>query len=472
MEKIQKRNLLIYLAVSTVSFFVLVTPARAGVSVPIFICLQFACVYFFAPKKKPLLMFIPLVLLALNAFISANPMWRVPNFFVAAALCGVMTLWMTGRFTIKGKLLGFIFETLLSMVEPILHFSQPVKWCVESRKEHVGTFKRVAIGVVIAIPCLIFLLVMLSNADMIFARAVDNFFWRLLELMNFRTIFSFVLSIAAGFYLFGMLHSVLSAKTEDKEDTGIVKTRKGDLLILNIVLVSILLIYTLFVAIQFRYLFANAENLPFGLTFVTYARRGFFELMFLSAINITFILIAVWLTRKQSGSGARFTKALLLYLCAVTMILLVSSFYRMWLYGADDGLTRMRFKVFGFLIFKAVGLIATFVYVLKPKFNIAAVYCVVALTYYLLLNLVPMDRIVAKSQIDRYFQTGSGGTYYVMTLSPDAAPEIARLLESGNPDTREKAREFFRTDFAEQSGWRQWNLSVDRFSRHRRIALR
>jgi len=136
------------------------------------------------------------------------------------------------------------------------------------------------------------------------------------------------------------------------------------------------------------------------------------------------------------------------------------------LHSFDDGLTRMRFLVFGFLIFKAIGLFATFVYVIKPKFNIIAFYCAVALTYYLVLNLVPMDAIIARSQIDRYFNTGHGGIDYVLTLSPDAGTQISRLFESENSATREKVYwHFFHENgrLQEQSGWRQWNLSIGRF---------
>jgi len=137
----------------------------------------------------------------------------------------------------------------------------------------------------------------------------------------------------------------------------------------------------------------------------------------------------------------------------------------MWLYSWDDGLTRLRFLVFGFLFFEAIGLLATFVYIIRPKFNIIAAYCVIGLAYYLVLNLVPMDRVIAKEQIDRYFETGRGGIHYVTTLSPDAAPEVARLLTSENDETRLLAASYLervenmantRTD------WRQWNRALER----------
>jgi hypothetical protein len=177
-------------------------------------------------------------------------------------------------------------------------------------------------------------------------------------------------------------------------------------------------------------------------------------------------LITVNLTRFKQGLWARITKFLSGYLCAVTLVLLASSFYRMWLYSSGDGLTRLRLLVFGFLIFEAIGLIITFFYIKKPNFNIAGVYLAIGLVYYLLLNMVPIDSLIAKNQIDRYFNHHPQGIEYIMTLSPDAAPQINRLLTSEGVDTqtRQLARMYFDRLEARYGAaapdWREYNLSI------------
>ena len=462
MEKSMQLKLIGYLLLSMFSFSYLVLAPRAGISVPIFVLIQFACLYFLVPRKKPLFVFIPIFILALNAFLSANPMWRPWNFFVGIALYSLMALWLTNSLAIKENLPQFLLNICKHVVQACSHFPLPIKWGMQTQKAHMPTIKRVVIGLLISLPCLIFLLIMLSLADEIFARTLDRFFLNFFRLVAFDTIWRAIFGVIAGFYLFGVLYSVYVPR--QKEGPMPREARRGDLVILNIVLVSVLLVYTLFVIIQFRYLFARPDNLPFGLDFVQYARRGFFELLFLTGVNILFILLAVWLSKDQQGRGARFTQILSFYLCAVTMVLLISSFYRMSLYSSDDGLTRLRFLVFGFLIFQAIGLIFTFFYILRPKFNIIAVYTAIALCYYLVLNLVPMDRIIAWDQINRYLNTGQGGISYTLTLSPDAAPEIARLFESENAHTRDAARAYLEraASHLEPENWRQWNLSISR----------
>jgi len=461
-EEIQpmlKRKLLVYFLASIVSFIVLVLPRRAGVSVPIFMIIQAAMIFGIGFRKKQIIVLLPIFVLALNSFISANPMWRVANVFVAAALFGVMALDSLS----SGVLLRAATNIMMAFSRAFI----PIKWAGEVKVKDSSMLRRVMIGIGLSIPALIFIVVMLSRADTIFYETVVRFIEGITALVHLSLVWRIWLGIVAGLYLFGIMYGIFAAK--QREIGGGITAPKGDCVILGVVLSSVLLVYTLFVVIQFRYLFAPSYSLPYGLCFVTYARRGFFELLFLTAVNIVFILATVWLTKTQEGRGAKLIKFLCMYLCTVTVILLISSFYRMWLYSSDDGLTRMRLLVFGFLFFELIGLMFTFFYIMKPKFNILLVYGFIALSYFLLLNLVPIDRIIAREQINRYFETGHGGIQYVLTLSPDAAPEIARLLDSTSRVTRKNANSYFISlaRASEADGWRQWNLAERRARRVR-----
>ena len=461
-----RRKLLIYLLVSIVSFIVLVLPARAGVSVPIFVILQAAMIFYMGLKKIQLVVLLPVFVLALNAFISANPMWRVVNLFVAASLYGVMAYWMVCGISLKDTTCGVFFRVAETVFAAFGRAFVPLRWAAEAKQEKLPLVRRLFIGVVFSIPALIFLVAMLSRADTIFYETVVHLVDWAAALVHPSLVWRILFGIAAGLYLFGIMYNIFAARRRAFAAGSAAPT--GDCVILSVVLTSVLFVYTLFVIIQFRYLFAPPYNLPYGLCFVTYARRGFFELLFLTAVNIAFILATVWLTKAQEGRGARLIKFLCMYLCAVTVVLLVSSFYRMWLYSSDDGLTRMRTLVFGFLFFEMIGLLFTFAYIMKPKFNILLVYGLIALSYFMVLNLVPIDRVIARDQINRYFATGHGGIRYAMSLSRDAAPEIARLRESASPQTREVVHNYFAVLGAQDGvGWRQWNLAE---SRARRVA--
>lgn len=456
----EKRKLLLYLLVSAVSFVYLVSNPGAGVSVVVFMVIQAGGLYYLLPKKKYLLGLAPVFVLAFNGLLSANPMWRIPNLFVGFALYGLMTMWATYGISLKSPAGPVVAKFLETTVGAFLQAGVPFKWGAEAKSEGLRVLRRVFIGVGLSVPALLFITVMLSRADMIFSQAMSGFFSGVFAAFNFRNIGRLWLGIITGLYLFGIAYGILAGKggKEAAAEKPLGKAPLGDCMIINIVLCAVLAMYTLFVGIQFRYLFAPPSNLPYGLNFVTYARRGFFELLLLTFVNIVFILVAVWLTKSQNSGGAKLAKGLCMYLCGITVVLLASSFYRMWLYSGDDGLTRMRLLVFGFLLFELIGLVFTFFYIWKPKFNIVLVYCFVALTYYLLLNMVPIDRVIAREQVNRYFATGQGGVAYVVSLSSDAAPEIARLLRSDNAETRRMAHGYF-DRITPTRDWRQWNIS-------------
>jgi len=459
---LQRRWLCAYLFVCIIGFILLVLPARAGVSVPIFVIIQGFFLWRIFPRKKHLLMLIPIFILALNSFISANPMWRGANLVVSAVLFSAMQVWALYGFSFQDKTHRIILHILCAMARAFAKVKIPFKWGMGIKVENKQMALRVAVGIGASVPVLIFLVIMLSAADAIFSNIMQDIFWGIVFGIYLGTIPRIIFGCIAGLYLFGVTYAIVAGrKTEKVPSRNGFKPIIGDCVILNIIMASTLAVYTLFVAIQFRYLFAPSTSLPYGLTFVTYARRGFFELLFLTGVNIAFILVAVGLTKTQSSRGAKATKWLCLYLCSVTVVLLVSSFYRMWLYSSDDGLTTMRLLVIGFLAFEMIGLIFTFMYIVRPKFNIVLVYALVALSYFLVLNIVPIDRIIAHEQINRYFAGERTCVAYVFTLSADAAPEIERLIASENEETVTRANlALVRMARSTQvSGWRQWNLS-------------
>lgn len=466
MESTFQRNLLLYALISAVGFAYLILHENAGISVLVFAVIQIAGWYWLAPQKKALWYFVPIFILALNPLLSANPMWMLPNYVVITLLYSAMALTMTDRFPIKEDSLRFISKTIVNVFAPFEHFTLPLKWWSKTDADKSETAKKVLKGLALTAPFLLVIMIMLSSADDVFLKSSDSFFQYIGNGVDVQMIAKALVGCIAGLYLLGLLYFTHYPKNEDNPTA--ITHKDGDLTVLNILLISVLAVYTLFVFIQFRYLFAGGQ-LPYGLSYTEYARKGFFELLFLSGLNIVLILSTVNLTRSAQGLWAKITHYLCHYLCLVTIVLLVSSFYRMWLYSSFFGLTQLRFLVFGFLIFEAIGLLVTFFYIARPSFNIAAVYLGIGLVYYLLLNLTPMDAVIARNQVDRYLDKGKPGIEYVFSLSPDAAPQVARLLnsEKADPKLRESARVYFERIGKRHEGshdWRSYNLSFEKAS--------
>ncbi len=446
-----KIKLMIYIVITEISFSYLILPERAGISVFVFALLQTVMMWFLVGNRKKLLWMIPIGILCLNSFLSMNTMWRGANFVVCALLFVVMFTDL--RF--KDTSMGFLGEMAGRALLPVDTAAEPVVWAMEMTEGKKGIAKRVVIGVLLSLLAMGFLSVVLSSADMVFSKSVGRIFINLFSLINLSSGLKIILGIAVALFLFGI---VVGSHFNFEKDFEVKKERRGDLLITGIVMVSILAVYTAFVFIQFRYLFSGS-TLPYGLDVWEYARKGFFELLGLSCVNITIILVVVRLAQKAEGKMRAFVKFLNLYLCFVTVVLLTSSFYRMWLYSESDGLTRLRFMVFGFLIFEFIGLIFTFIYIVKPKFNIVLVYGAIGLLYYLILNVIPMDAIVAKNQVDRFLNGEREEITYVRSLSGDAAGEIVRAYEKGGNVRSADVWMKRKLEKREEGDWRSFNLS-------------
>ncbi len=209
------------------------------------------------------------------------------------------------------------------------------------------------------------------------------------------------------------------------------KKEPEDLIIFTMVNVSLMVIYAFFAYIQVNYLFLGTA-LPEGFTYSEYARQGFFELLILTFINVTVLLLTINFAKKRlyetKVSGSAALKIIMALVCALTMFLLYSSFYKMVLYHNEYGLTRLRLLVMIFLAFEALGLLITLAFIFKPNIKIIACYTVICLVFYISVNLINIDGIIAKNHIDNYLQTGDKLDYsYLAYLSADANDELMRL---------------------------------------------
>lgn len=500
MESSIKLRLTLYMFLSGISYAYLIMTPWPGISVPVFILIQFAAIYFIVrdreevKNKKGILMMIPIFIISLNYFISNSYMFYFFNYIAIVFLYSAMIVIMNGGLSIKKDGFGFIFNILGNVFMPLTRFKIPFRWYTEGRKSSRfdrQKVMRVLMGIGISVPAVVFLIAILSSADMVFSEKMDSFLDGFTKIMDYILLYKIFWGAVTGLYLFGGFYGVFLRRDSTVEDSSLLmeaekllkvdltaKPLGGDLLVVNMLLTSILMVYTLFIGIQFKYLFAGAE-LPGLLNYAEYARRGFFELVFLSVVNVGLILFTVFINKRriyeETTVWSKITKIFLIYLCGVTMVLLISSFYRMMLYDGEYGFTRLRVMVYLFLIFEAAGLLFTVKYVLRPRFNIVMTYCIIGLVYYMMLNVIQIDYWIAKRNVDMYFESEKKDIdiEYLMRLSYDAAPQIKRLAEDENVDfvTGFKAREYIEgfKDYKEQADkgwygnyWQSYNLSIEK----------
>src|SRR5690554_2641255 len=138
------------------------------------------------------------------------------NFLALIFLYSLMFLLLGNKLNILKLKIFDIVKSILNVFEPIINFIVPFRWMRERchNKEKNILAKRILLGISISIPAVIFLVIMLSQADLVFNNSFmifNKWFEKIFEAVN---IFKIVIGIFVGLYLFGQLYSVFK-----KEDT-------------------------------------------------------------------------------------------------------------------------------------------------------------------------------------------------------------------------------------------------------------
>ena len=219
--------------------------------------------------------------------------------------------------------------------------------------------------------------------------------------------------------------------------------------------------------IQFTYLFggeANIRSIP-DYTYAEYARRGFFELIIVTVINLSILLIGLHFT-KNDGKLDRLVHGLRCLLVLCTAIMLYSAHLRLNLYEEAYGYTYARIFAHTFIGLLCVLFMLTLYKLWRKELPLVKAFAIAALLTYTVLNYVNVDAIIARKNIDRYLKTDKIDLAYLQELSYDAIPELTRLRVTGDEDmTAKNLSAFLRDKGAElrsESPWQSYNLSKAR----------
>src|SRR5690606_4604956 len=293
-------------------------------------------------------------------------------------------------------------------------------------------------GLLLAVPILLFFTGLLAAADLIFAQAVSRFFhlaWleQIAESL-WRLAFIFAVAwISAGGLAFALLRGALPApggwlgeRVRDIVHLGIVEAA--------IVLLLVDLLFLAFVWIQAFYLFGGQAHLALaeGVTYASYARRGYFELLAVALVALALLLLLVWLTPRASRRARWLFNGAGSLLLALVGVMLASAFYRILLYESAYGLTRLRLYVHVSLVWLALLLAWTLLTLWLPggephtthRFATGAFFA--ALGFLLSLNLLNPDALIARYNLGHYlaggqFQPEAGAADLRVATGIDAA---------------------------------------------------
>lgn len=331
----------------------------------------------------------------------------------------------------------------------------------------VGTWGR---GALVAVPLLIVFNALLVAADPVYAKLLHRVFAVDVEELLGHVVATAILTWAMGGWLRTALLGRAPRETTPRRIGG-----GGDVL-LPIAVVNAL--FVVFVLVQLRTFVGGAAYVKAtaGITFAEYARRGFFELLWVTALALPALVVADALAPLDHVVRRR-----LRVLAAMTLALLVailaSAATRMALYLDAYGLTEQRFyasvaMAWLFLVTAWFG--ATVLRGRRERFAGGALAAAFALL--VAITAVNPDALIVRANLARLpFSQRELDVRYVTQLSADATPALVDALRI--PDGKQwidaealcEIRAHVARDVARRAGpdrdWRSWTVAGMRADR-------
>lgn len=444
---------------------------KLGVSVILFILPLFILIIFMLKKEKKinnkygLLLGIPIILLSCIYFIYDNWFFRSLNVIMIPLLFFLMYI-----LTLKPiyRIFNFIQDIFSFIVEPFAHvfsvidiigqfFSKKVKMS-QSLKKRLKSF-------IIILPLVLVVLWLLISADMVFEQMFGILFDGIEILLNGcleKNFFVRIIRIIIVFFVISAMvyFLIYDYSIEVREDNNKVKN-KIEVESIKMLFIVLNIIYVIFDFIQIKSLMLH--SISESIRYAEYARQGFFQLMIVSVINLSIILISKKYIIDTNSKQSRFLKIMSLVMVGLTFVIIVSSFLRMNLYEQQYGYTLLRLLVYITLITEAILIIPTIVYIVKPKYNVIVGYMVIILGVYVGINYINVDKLIALRNVDRYYDKNDIDLDYLMNGNTDNLGVLVEFYEEvDDEEIKENLEEYFSELEIEMEGFQEYNFSKDR----------
>jgi hypothetical protein len=383
--------------------------------------------------------------LVLAAWVGGNPLVALSRSPVTAYLRAAMTTILHG---VRGP-----FPLLAAEAQSI----------ADLRARDAGRSAAVVRGLVIATPIVIVFALLLVDADPSFEGLVGGLFdWDA----------DVVASHVALFAVFGWIAAVCLSGSLSRWDSAPLAPAKPVLGMIEagVVLGAVDLLFVTFMLAQLRYLFGGAEHVlsTAGLTWAEYARRGFFELMTVSALSLPLLVGAFVAVEPRSPRQTWVRRLLSLGLIVLLMAMIGSALWRMHLYELMFGWTVPRMYATALMLWIAGTLLWFARTTLRDRADRFPFGPIVAgLGLIAAVGVANPASVVLTINAQRAAQGANFDGAHAAELGVDGIPTLVRILPAVAPSLEasercavSRALDRVRGDGARHGGWRGWNASV------------
>jgi len=363
-----------------------------------------------------------------------------------------------------GQYLRAAWAAVIDVITGPVLAARDVDWPRSATSERSRGPVAVGLGTAMAIPVVLVFGSLLASADPVIDAFVARLFhWNIQTPLEHLALASVMGWLAAG-ALWGMAAARSQREPETQPQPGNARQtmprRTLGILELGIPLGTLLVMLVSFVGLQARYLFGGENVIELtGMTYAELARRGFFELVTVSALVAPILLASQHVLDRRRQTAVESFRALVIALLVVVLLVMVSAVARMRLYVQSYGLTEDRLYASAFMGwagFVLVWLAWTEVRGQLSRFATGAVLA--GFGVLAALNVVNPDGLVARTNIARAERGLALDVDYLNRLSSDAVPAVAGRWASLDADARVALRNGLMS-MDGPPGWRAWTWS-------------
>ena len=293
-----------------------------------------------------------------------------------------------------------------------------------------GSAKRIGRAILITAPILLVFTLLLTNADPVFG----SFF----KLPDFRIDVALSHIVIAGFFAWVVAGWLRRSFLPHPGAAGTPATAFPFTLgatDVTVALGALNVLFAMFVIVQIGWLFGGEALVlrTTGLSYAEYARRGFFELMWVAGLLLPVLLSAQALIPASDVRALRFFRRLAVPLVVLLGAIMFSAGARMGLYVQYYGISTDRLYATSVMIWLAIVFVWLAFTVLRSRPRLFATGLVVSgFVVLFTLNVLNPDALVARANLARAEagRTGAAGAdpRYVASLGGDAVPVLVSAL--------------------------------------------
>ncbi len=347
-----------------------------------------------------------------------------------SVLCGsalsVLWFWMLSGKTVPGGDLGAAAVGFDALTETLGGFPAVLRGIFTGKSTRMKRLYKALLGVLCAIPVLCAVVPLLIRSDAAFEGMVSS------VIANVGTVIAQLIVTAI---LAPLCVSFAVTTRKKSEPQRHAYTGKGlDTVFLCAFLCVLSVVYIVYLFSQLAYFFNGFRGLlpeGYAFSYAEYARRGFFELCAVAAINMVLLFAAVLLSRKREGRLPIALRAAGTFIALFTLLLIGTAMAKLALYVQNYGMTVQRLNAGALMVFMAAVFAATLLRLFTPRVKVLQVAAIAAAVVLLTMGLGNINRIAAEYNYSAYV---SGkleviDVKYLADLGAEGVPYLVRLLE-------------------------------------------